>query len=131
MEKEKFFAQLDGLDESTEDEDDANQSEPHKRLRVEGVNKSVNILTRTEHFKVNREFDGEEPARPGVPFLGRATTLDQPTSYASDYVKRNLPPIKRTNSEPGTSSRFRKSNPVKPVGTLFEGLTFCKSALGC
>ncbi|KAK5948515.1 hypothetical protein OHC33_010411 [Knufia fluminis] len=119
-EKERFFAQLDTLDESTESEDDSSQLDPRKRRKVESVEEPCIARPRPEHTEARKKPDTNELAKADIPALRRAITENQPVAQDD-----SVPPIRRTNSEPESTRRSRKSNAaVKTIGTLFEGLTF-------
>lgn len=125
-EKERFFAQLDGLDQSTDSEDDPDQLEARKRRKIESVTKSTDAPTETEHIKARKKCDAREPVGASGPSLRRVATEDQPTPRETDSARRTARSIRRTNSEPDPPSRSRRNNAVKTIGGLFEGLTFCK-----
>lgn len=128
-EKERFFARLDdldGLDESTESENGSPQLQPPKRRRVEDPAKPHGELVSVEHNKSGKQNDVAELTKAVVPPLNKAFTEVQPVAGQADTATRNVPPVRRTNSEPEPLGRSWKTNSTKGIGSLFNGLTFCE-----
>jgi len=120
-EKERFFAQLDGLDE-TESEDDSPNVRAQKRQKVEVVHKEP--PRPAQDAKVL-----DVPGENRVPQLGKAFTEHEPLPRETTSLRSGRT-IRRTNSEPQPSTRAEKGRAIKTTGTLFQGLNFCECIVG-
>jgi len=128
-EKERFFARLDdldGLDESTESEDGSPQLQAPKRRKVEDHAKPDGELVPVEHNKSDKKNGVAELTKTVVPPLNKAFTEVQPVAGQANFATRNVPPVRRTNSDPEPLGKPRKTNSTKGIGSLFNGLTFCE-----
>lgn len=116
--KDKFFAHLDALDESTSSDTDETQDEPRKRRKLVTSGQKNSGFLNSEEGTIHPEH---EAART-TPSLTRAATEVQTGSDASRLIRTRA--LRRTRSEPEKS--VNPDDMPQPMGSrLFEGLTFC------